>query len=133
MKKRFLKNLGFFLTINLIIKPLYVFGIDMVVQNTVGVEVYGSYFPLLNLVLIFQIFLDLGIENYTRKEVAKNPGLTNRLLSNFLVLKVLLVILFIAVFSLVGLLLPQSRYEWKLLLVLLVNQSLANFILSTLR
>lgn len=129
LKNRFLKNLGYFLALNLIIKPIYVFGIDMIVQNNVGAEVYGSYFPLLNLVLIFQIFLDLGIENYTRKEVARSPGLTNRLLSNFLVLKIILTLFFICSFSLIGFFLPQSNSEWKLLLVLLVNQSMANFIL----
>ncbi len=129
MKKKFLKNLSFFVTLNLIIKPVFVFGIDRVVQNKVGAEIYGSYFPLLNLVLIFQIFLDLGIENYSRKEIAENPGLTNRLFSNFLVLKIVLSLLFIAIFSVVGFLLPQSRYEWKLLLILLLNQSMANFIL----
>lgn len=129
MKKRFIENLGFFLVLNLIIKPIYVFGIDRVVQNTVGTEVYGSYFALFNLVIIFQIFLDLGIENFTRKEIASNPGLTNRLFSNFIVLKVLLVVLFICFFSLAGLFLPQSKDEWKILFILLVNQSLANFIL----
>ena len=129
MKKRFLENLTFFLSINLLIKPIYVFGIDRVVQNTVGTEVYGSYFPLLNLVLIVQIFLDMGIENFIRKEIAHNPGLTNRLFNSFFAIKVLLIVLFIAIFSVAGLFLPQSHNEWKLLLVLLVNQAMANFIL----
>lgn len=129
MKKRFIENLVFFLTLNLIIKPIYVFGIDRVVQNTVGTEVYGSYFPLFNLVLIFQIFLDLGIENFIRKEVGHNPGISLKLFSNFLVLKIILIFLFITVFSIAGLFLPQSQNEWKILLVLLINQSLANFIL----
>ena len=129
MKKRFIENLAFFAALNLLIKPIYVFGIDRVVQNTVGTINYGTYFPLFNLVLIFQIFLDLGIENFTRKELAHNHGLTNRLFSNFLTLKLLLIVVFILVFSSMGYLLPHGSEEWKLLIILLINQSMASFIL----
>jgi O-antigen/teichoic acid export membrane protein len=106
-----------------------VFGIDRVVQNTVGTDVYGTYFPLLNLVLIFQIFLDLGIDNFTRKEVAHNPGLTNRFLSQFLLLKFILMGIFILIFSTIGYFIPHSKQEWNLLVVLVINQSLASLIL----
>lgn len=129
MKKRFLQNLSFFLVLNLIVKTIYVFGIDRTVQNTLGIEVYGSYFPLLNLVLIFQIFLDLGIENYTRKEIASSPQHTNQLFSNFIVLKLLLIIAFVFIFSVIGYFLPQGKNEFRLLLMLLANQSMVNFIL----
>jgi O-antigen/teichoic acid export membrane protein len=129
LKRRFIENLLFFLTLNLLIKPIYVFGIDRVVQNTVGTEVYGSYFPLLNLVLIFQIFLDLGIESFTRKEIAHNPGLTQRLFSRFLLIKIILLILFVVAFSIVGLILPHTATEFKILFLLLINQAMANFIL----
>lgn len=129
MKKRFIENLSLFLALNLLIKPIYFFGIDRVVQNTVGTETYGSYFPLLNLVLIFQIFLDLGIESYTRKEIAHNPGLTKRLFSSFFLIKVVLIIAFVAIFSIVGLILPHTGAEFKILFLLLINQSMASFIL----
>ncbi len=129
MKKRFIENLAFFATLNLIIKPIYVFGIDRVVQNTVGTTIYGTYFPLFNMVLIFQIFLDLGIENFTRKEIAHNPGLVNKLFSTFIFLKLLLIILFIFIFSTLGYFLPHEHGEWKLLVLLLINQSLASLIL----
>ena len=107
------------------------FGIDRVVQNTVGTEAYGSYFALLNLVLIFQIFLDLGIENYTRKEIAHEPKLANKHFSNFLALKIILIFIFILTLSISGLFLPQSKHEWRILVLLLINQSLANLIMYT--
>ena len=129
MRRRFLENLIFFTTLNLLIKPIYVFGIDRVVQNTVGTINYGTYFPLLNLVLIFQIFLDLGIENFTRKELAHNPGMRNRLFSSFLTVKLVLILLFISIFSFVGYLIPHSPNEWKLLFFLVLNQSMASLIL----
>ncbi len=131
MKKRFLENISFFLALNLIIKPIYVFGIDRVVQNTVGTETYGSYFALLNMVLIFQIILDLGIENFTRKEIAHKPERANIHFSNFLVLKFILIFFFILTLSISGLFLPQSKNEWRILVLLLVNQSLANLIMYT--
>lgn len=129
MKKKFLENLVFFLTLNLLIKPIYVFGIDRVVQNTVGAEVYGSYFPLFNLVLIFQVILDLGIENYTRKEIGRRPERITQLFPNIFVLKIILSVIFIGVFASIGFFILPNKYEWKLLLVLLVNQSMASFIL----
>ncbi|QQS49903.1 MAG: oligosaccharide flippase family protein [Bacteroidota bacterium] len=129
MKKRFVENLAFFFALNLLIKPIYVFGIDRVVQNTVGTLTYGSYFPLFNLVLIFQIFLDLGIENYSRKEIAHNPGLSHRLLSGLLGMKILLSLLFILVFSTAGFFVLPSLHEWQLFVVIIINQTLASFIL----
>jgi O-antigen/teichoic acid export membrane protein len=129
LRRRFIENLLFFAALNLLIKPLYVFGIDRVVQNSVGTTIYGTYFALFNLVLIFQIFLDLGIDNFTRREVAHNPGLASRFLASFLALKLLLIIIFIAVFSMVGFLIPHNKEEWQLLVILVVNQSLASLIL----
>lgn len=105
------------------------FGIDRVVQNKVGTEVFGSYFALFNMVIIFQIFLDMGIENFTRKEVAHDPKSVNKLFSGFLVLKLILIIIFIGTLSILGQFLPLTKEEWKFLLILLINQSLANLIL----
>jgi O-antigen/teichoic acid export membrane protein len=129
LRKRFIENLAFFAVLNLLIKPIYVFGIDRVVQNSVGTTIYGTYFPLFNLVLIFQIFLDLGIENFTRKEIAHNPGLANRLFSSFLIVKLVLISVFILLFSIVGYFMPHDTNEWKLLIMLAINQSLASLIL----
>ncbi len=129
MRKRFIENLAFFITLNLLVKPIYVFGIDRVVQNTVGTINYGTYFPLLNFVLIFQIFLDLGIENFTRKELAQNPILQSRLFSGFVVIKIILVLLFVLAFAFIGIILPHSQHEWKLLMLLVINQSMASLIL----
>ncbi len=65
MKRKFVTNLALLLFLNLLVKPVYAFGIDVGVQNAVGARAYGNYFILLNFSLIFQILLDLGIENFT--------------------------------------------------------------------
>ena len=53
MQKKFLSSLGLLVLLNLIVKPLFILGIDAEVQNRVGQEDYGLYFGLLNLSFIF--------------------------------------------------------------------------------
>lgn len=48
MKREFVLNLVFLLLINILIKPLFIFGVDLGVQNRIGAD-YGLYFALLNL------------------------------------------------------------------------------------
>ena len=50
---RFYSSLGLLITLNVIIKPLWVFGIDRQLQNETGTAVYGAYFSLLNFSILF--------------------------------------------------------------------------------
>jgi O-antigen/teichoic acid export membrane protein len=129
LKRKFITNLALLLSLNLVIKPLYAFGIDVGVQNAVGARNYGSYFILLSFSLIFQILLDLGIESYTRREIARNSHLLSKYFSNIFPLKLILGGLYFAFCALIGYFLDWHAYEYKLLLLLLFNQFLANFIL----
>ena len=129
MKSKFITNLALLLFLNLLIKPIYAFGIDVGVQNAVGSQSYGNYFILLNFSLIFQILLDLGIENFTRREIAQHGHLLNKYFSNILPLKLILGVVYFVFCTLIGLFLGWSFNEFKLLLILLFNQFLASFIL----
>jgi O-antigen/teichoic acid export membrane protein len=129
LKRKFVTNLAFLLLLNLLIKPIYAFGIDVGVQNAVGASEYGSYFILLNFSLIFQILLDLGIENFSRREIARDSQLLSRYFSNILPLKFLLGVIYFAICSIVGFFMGWHANEFRLLLVLLLNQFLAGFIL----
>ena len=71
MQKQFSKNILLLLFINFLIKPLYIVGIDAQVQNQVGDKDYGVYFALFNFCFLFQIILDLGIQNYNSKYIAQ--------------------------------------------------------------
>ena len=51
--------------LNLLVKPIAIFGIDAEVQDRVGTEDYGLYFALLNFSFLFNILLDFGINNFT--------------------------------------------------------------------
>jgi len=130
LKRKFITNLALLLFLNLLIKPLYAFGIDVSVQNTVGATEYGKYFMLLNFSLILQILLDLGLENFNRREIARHSNLLGNYISNIITLKLTLGIIYFAVCSAIGYFALNFKFaEFKLLLVLLFNQFLASFIL----
>lgn len=129
MKKKFITNLVFLLILNILIKPVYAFGIDVGVQNAVGAISYGNYFILLNFTIIFQIILDLGIENYNRREIARYPNLLGEHFSNILPLKLILGLAYFFICVAIGMLLGWVLEEFTLLALLLINQFLASFIL----
>ena len=116
MKRKFVTNLALLLFLNLLIKPLYAFGIDVSVQNTVGATEYGKYFMLLNFSLILQILLDLGLENFNRREIARNSNLLEKYISNIITLKLTLGIIYFAVCSANWFITNKKRgriYEFK--------------------
>ncbi len=97
MKKDFSTNILFLIGINLLIKPLYIFWIDLKVQNTVGPEIYGVFFALFNFTFIFHIINDLGIQNYNNRLIAQYRVMVNRFLPQVLGLKFVLAIIFLIV------------------------------------
>lgn len=129
LKRKFITNLSFFLLLNLLIKPIYVFGIDRVVQNKVGAEVYGRYFTLFNIAIIFQILLDLGIENFIRREVARKPEKSEEYFSNIIIFKVILLIPYVIICFLIATFQGLESTDFFFLSLILLNQALASFIL----
>jgi O-antigen/teichoic acid export membrane protein len=122
MQRKFLTNLTLLFFLNLLVKPFWVFGIDLTVQNTVGANEYGFYFSLLSFSLLLNIVQDLGIASFNNRNIARNHNLISKLLPNILMLKLLLAI---AYFSLSLALAFSIGYQWiqiKLLTVLLFNQ-----------
>jgi O-antigen/teichoic acid export membrane protein len=73
MRRFFVKNIAFILTVNLLIKPVWIFLIDRTVQNRVGHEAYGTYQALLNLAIMFQIVLDFGLTSYNSRTISREP------------------------------------------------------------
>ena len=97
MKVRYLKNVLFVITINFLVKPIYIFGIDRSVQNEVGPEAYGLYFVLLNFTFLFQIINDFGLQNFNSRIIAQDNSLVSSYLPNILMLKAFLASLFLVV------------------------------------
>ncbi|MEI7980140.1 MAG: oligosaccharide flippase family protein [Bacteroidota bacterium] len=129
MQRKFLTNLGLLLFLNLLIKPVWIFGIDLTVQRTVGVSDYGFYFVILNFSFLFNIVLDLGITNFNNRNIAQNNHLLNKHFSGILVLKLLLGVAYVFIAFMIALILKYSADQFRLLAWLALNQFLLSFIL----
>ncbi len=129
MQKKFIQNLALLLTLNLLIKPFWILGIDRAVQQTVGTEAYGMYFAIFNFSFLLNILLDFGITNFNNKNIAQNNHLINKHFSSILALKLLLGIAFMVITLTAGFLIGYSPKQLGLLAMLGFNQFLAFMIL----
>ena len=130
MQKKFITNLVFLLFLNLLIKPFWVLGIGIGVQEAVGPEQYGIYFTMLNFSYLFHIFLDFGINNFQNRNVSQDPHAAGQLLSSLSIVKFgfgLLFILLVMTVGKYGMNYPDAYLS--LLLVVGVNQVLLSIVL----
>ena len=128
MDKQFLRNIGFLVFVNLIVKPVWVFGIDRTVQNTVGLDEYGIYFKVFNYVFLFHVLLDFGINLYNSREIAQYPDRLNRNFYNVLLIKVLLTIVYLTICIAGAYWAGFNAFQWKLMLFLCINQIFISYI-----
>ena len=129
MQKKFVTNLALLLFMNLLIKPIYILGIDRAVQNEVGAANYGVYFAIFNFCFILTIILDFGITNFNNKNIAQNNHLLTKHFSSLVSLKLILAIIYILVVVITGLLIGYDTRLMKLLLIQGFNMFLVFFIL----
>lgn len=128
IKKSLLSGLFWILIANLLVKPFWLLGIEVGVQNAVGTQMYGLYFAVFNLSYIFNILLDLGITNFNTRNIAQYPKLIVKHLSGILTIKLLLLALYLVVTFSVGALLGYGSQQFHLLVWLCVNQFLNSLI-----
>jgi len=129
LKRKFITNLLLLLFLNVLIKPFWIFGIDVTVQNMVGDESYGLYFSLLNFSMILNIILDLGITNYNNKNIAQHRQLLRKHISNIVGLKFILAGIYALVCIVTALLIGYREVQLHLLIFLILNQFLISFTL----
>jgi len=129
LKRKFITNLLLLLFLNVLIKPFWIFGIDLTVQNLVGDASYGLYFSLLNFSMILNILLDLGITSYNNKNIAQNRHLLKKHISNIVGLKFLLAGVYALVCVIVALIIGYREVQLHLLIFLILNQFLISFTL----
>ena len=130
MQKKFITNLGFLLFLNLLIKPFWVLGIGIGVQNAVGIESYGVYFTMLNFSFLFHIFLDFGINNFQNRNISQNPKAAGQLLSTLSVVKLGFGLLFVVLVMIVGKYIKQYPDHYLFLLLIIgLNQVLSSIVL----
>ena len=70
MVSTFFRNAVFQVGLNLLVKGVYLFGVERVVQNTLPEGDYGLYFSLLGLGMLLQVVADFGLQLYNSKELA---------------------------------------------------------------
>jgi len=124
MQKRFFSSLALSLFLNLLIKPFSVLVIDVGVQRVLGNEIYGQYFVLLSLTLVFNIFLDLGINNFTTRFIAQDESHLNQHVSRVLYLRGLLFLVYAVLVFVSAWLIRLATEQYILLILLVLNQFL---------
>lgn len=129
MQKKLLSGLFWVLLANLLVKPFWILGIEVEVQNAVGDQVYGFYAALFSFSYIFNILLDLGVTNFNTRNIAQHPQLIGKHLSGILGIKVLLFGFYLIVTFSVGLLMGYGSDEFRLLALLTLCQFLNSLIL----
>jgi O-antigen/teichoic acid export membrane protein len=129
LKKHFITNLSLLIFLNLLIKPVWFFGIEVGVQNRVGEEMYGFYFSLFNFAFILNMLLDVGINNYNNRAIARDKSLLKGNLAAIIPLKLVLSLIYASVVLVSGKILGYSHEQFQMLWILVVNQFLASFIL----
>ena len=129
MKKHFITNLSLLIFLNLLIKPIWFFGIEVGVQNRVGEEIYGFYFSLFNFAFILNMLLDMGINNYNNRAIARDHKLLKGNLAAIVPLKLFLSVIYAGVVLISGKILGYSNAQFQMLGILAFNQFLSSFIL----
>lgn len=127
MKKTFITNFILLMSVNLLIKPFWILGIDRGVQNAVGYEQYGIYINLYAFSMLFITLLDLGINSYTSSNVAKDPSILHREFAALTTFKLLSAFLYFALTLGMGYLIGYPKERLVLLWVLGINQILSYF------
>lgn len=129
MSKKFSINLLILLALNLLIKPVYLFGVEVGVQNAVGAESYGLYYAMFNFTFLFNVLLDLGINNYQKIKVAQHAtaGLQN--MATLLPLKLVMSGVYMLVTIVVALIIGFETEYWFFIGWIMINQILSTYLL----
>lgn len=114
MRRVFASNLILLLAINAIVKPLYLFGIDLGVQNAVGTEEYGLFATWFSFAFLFGAIYDLGLQNYNAVTLAKSPALLRQRLPLMLSLKLVLSLVYAVVVLAAAYFFEASQREFQL-------------------
>lgn len=127
--KKFLSHLSWLMVLNLTIKPAYLLVVDAKIQDILGPEVWGNFFPLLSLSVLLNILLDAGLANHTTRVIAQNPeGLKGHFKSGWKA-KAVLFPIYLAVLMVSGYLLGYRGTSLEWLAWVGINQALLSAVL----
>jgi O-antigen/teichoic acid export membrane protein len=122
MNQKFFFNILMLVAANLLIKPFWILGIDLQVQNVVGAETYGLFYAVFNFSFLFHILLDIGINQFNNREIAQSPEKISDFFGNLLFLKILLSFIYLLVTFGIAYQIGFGAFQMKLLAFLALNQ-----------
>jgi O-antigen/teichoic acid export membrane protein len=125
MHRAFLKNLLWLQLLNWLVKPLWILWIEREIQLRMGDSWYGVYTLHFNLVLLFAVLLDAGLNTYAAREIAANGKLGHP--RRMLFLRLGLGLVYVCLVLMVAQM--QSGIQMQFLLFALINQILASVVL----
>ena len=128
-QKDFVFNIAILIFLNLLVKPFWILGVEVAVQNRVGAAAYGLYFAIFNFTYLFNVVLDMGITNFNNRNIARHTQLLSKHLSGIIVLKLLLGLVYLMVTFGVAFLIGYDTLHFRLLFWMAINQFLNAFIL----
>jgi len=124
MRREFIVNIALLIIINVIIKPIYIFGVEARVQDLVGTESYGLYFSLFNFVFLFQFINDPGLQTWNAQFVPKNRDIIGQHLGDLSFAKLILSLFFFV--AALGMAYILGFDEIKLLVIITINLILSS-------
>lgn len=129
LRKEFILNIILLLTINFLIKPFYLFGVDLHIQNIVGTDTFGMYKVLFNIAFLLQFVHEPGIQSYNSQNIAKHPDQLGFHLPRILGLKAILGIVYFVLAIGYFLFSPYDLSLLPLMIVITINLFLSTLFL----
>jgi O-antigen/teichoic acid export membrane protein len=129
VRREFIANLLLLVLINVLVKPAFIFGVDLQVQNQSAPGTYGLYFALLNWAYLFQIISDAGLQNFNTRQISQYPWLLKKYFYKLLWIKIGLSLVYGVVALLMAMLSGYPLPALGLLALLLFNQALVQMTL----
>ena len=121
-------DFGFNVAINLAVKVVWLLGIEVAVQNSLGPEVYGQYFVFWNFCSLFYILLDLGLTQYVQRQVARDNEQAIRIAANLIPVKALLSLAYMVIIFTMAASMAIPLFFWPLLGWVAFNQILVSLL-----
>ena len=129
IQKQLFTNIFILVLVNFLIKPFWTFGIDNKVLNTLGAENYGFYYAVFNFSFLFHIFIDIGINQFHNREIARTPEKLVEQYAQLFNLKLFFSFIYILVTFVAAFVVGYNSVQFKLLILLGFNQIIHSFIL----
>ncbi len=122
MQQVFLRGLIITLVLNLLVKPATIFGVDVVMQNKLGSETYGTFHTFLNFTFLFSMLLDMGITNFMTRLIAQHPHLIRHYSNQLFTLRSVLALAYIALTTILYFVIDLPLQYWWVLALLILHQ-----------